>query len=236
MRKNKGFSLMEMLIVVAILAALVAIGYPQFNGAFERNRENADIVFMQSAEALLETAYATGLRIDGVSARKATNEHPLYYDPAGELTWVQPEAYGEGTPKDSGITWSCCDDYHYASAGVDYRTQVVVCYYENADTDHPIMHVHWVVGPGAGSSSKPLPDTPDTPTPKPDPDPDPKPNPDPRPTYISTQRWMHTEDWRAKFWQDIVIGPRTERRYIWQSSTIMSGIRSIWRTSSDLCR
>ena len=40
---KKGFTLMEMLIVVAIIAVLVAIAIPTFNGALTKSKEAADV-------------------------------------------------------------------------------------------------------------------------------------------------------------------------------------------------
>lgn len=145
MRKNKGFSLIEMLIIVAMIAALVAIGYPYFRGVMEKNKENADIAAMHSAEALMETAYNTRLIIDTRPATDATITKPLYYDPSGKLVWKRPASYGQGTAGDQGVTWSCCDDYRY-DPSLDYRDGVVVCYYTPDSGDHPGIHVHWING------------------------------------------------------------------------------------------
>lgn len=50
-KSNKGFTLMEMLIVVAIIAVLVAIAIPTFSGALTKAKEAAD-------EANVRAAYA----------------------------------------------------------------------------------------------------------------------------------------------------------------------------------
>lgn len=50
-RNNKGFTLMEMLIVVAIIAILVAIAIPTFSGALEKAREAADAANLRAAYA-----------------------------------------------------------------------------------------------------------------------------------------------------------------------------------------
>lgn len=144
MRKNKGFTLMEMLIIVGMIAALIAIGYPYFRGVMEKNKENADIAAMHSAEALMETAYNTRLIIDKRSAREANATRPLYYDPSGKLVWKRPAPYGQGTDGNQGVTWSCCGDYAYNPAN-DYRQGVVVCYYtpEGNNNPYPGIHVHW---------------------------------------------------------------------------------------------
>ncbi len=48
-QNNKGFTLAEMLIVIAIIAALVAIMLPTFSGQIERAREATDIANVRAA-------------------------------------------------------------------------------------------------------------------------------------------------------------------------------------------
>ena len=48
---KKGFTLMEMLIVVAIIAVLVAIAIPTFNNALEKSREATDAANLRAAYA-----------------------------------------------------------------------------------------------------------------------------------------------------------------------------------------
>ena len=50
-KNNKGFTLMEMLIVVAIIAILIAIMIPTFNAQLEKAREAADAANIRSAYA-----------------------------------------------------------------------------------------------------------------------------------------------------------------------------------------
>lgn len=50
-KNSKGFTLMEMLIVVAIIAILVAIAIPSFTSQLEKAREAADIANIRSAYA-----------------------------------------------------------------------------------------------------------------------------------------------------------------------------------------
>ena len=50
-KDNKGFTLMEMLIVVAIIAILIAIMIPVFNAQLEKSREAADAANIRSAYA-----------------------------------------------------------------------------------------------------------------------------------------------------------------------------------------
>lgn len=51
LNNKKGFTLMEMLIVVAIIAVLVAIAIPVFNGALTKPKEAADVANIRAAYA-----------------------------------------------------------------------------------------------------------------------------------------------------------------------------------------
>ena len=50
-KNNKGFTLAELLIVVAIIAVLVAIAIPVFSSQLEKSREATDIANIRSAYA-----------------------------------------------------------------------------------------------------------------------------------------------------------------------------------------
>lgn len=54
---NKGFTLAELLIVVAIIAVLVAIAIPVFTSQLEKSRESTDIANVRSAYAEVVTNY-----------------------------------------------------------------------------------------------------------------------------------------------------------------------------------
>ena len=58
-KNNKGFTLAELLIVVAIIAVLVAIAIPVFTAQLEKSREATDIANVRSAYATLMTEYLT---------------------------------------------------------------------------------------------------------------------------------------------------------------------------------
>ncbi len=58
-KNNKGFTLAELLIVVAIIAVLVAIAIPIFTNQLEKSREATDVANIRSAYATLATKYLT---------------------------------------------------------------------------------------------------------------------------------------------------------------------------------
>lgn len=81
---KKGFTLMEMLIVVAIIAILVAVSIPVFTSQLEKAKEITDIANQRSAKALATTAYMLNedgdgdeLTYDGTGDTAAVT---LYYD------------------------------------------------------------------------------------------------------------------------------------------------------------
>lgn len=89
---NKGFTLAELLIVVAIIAVLVAISIPIFTSQLEKSRENTDVANMRAAKAAAVTAILSG-DIDNTSAAVTK-----YYDAQkGLLVDAAPTGYGKGT-------------------------------------------------------------------------------------------------------------------------------------------
>ena len=58
-KNNKGFTLAELLIVVAIIAVLVAIAIPVFTTQLERSREATDLSNIRSAYAEAVSDYLT---------------------------------------------------------------------------------------------------------------------------------------------------------------------------------
>ena len=58
-KNNRGFTLAELLIVVAIIAVLVAIAIPVFTGQLEKAREATDLANIRSAYGEVVSKYLT---------------------------------------------------------------------------------------------------------------------------------------------------------------------------------
>ena len=66
-KNNKGFTLAELLIVVAIIAVLVAIAIPVFTSQLEKSREATDIANVRSAYAEVVTHYLSDASVITIS-------------------------------------------------------------------------------------------------------------------------------------------------------------------------
>ena len=73
MKNNKkGFTLMEMLIVVAIIAVLVAIAIPVLSGTLEKSREATDAANLRAAYAECAIAVLDGTEANDVKIDSTT--------------------------------------------------------------------------------------------------------------------------------------------------------------------
>lgn len=115
---QKGFTLAELLIVVAIIAVLVAISIPIFSSQLEKSKENTDIANLRAAKAAAVSAYLTEDSALGLNTFTKTNTHVvLVYDAVAgvlkpataadtKIKALSVTGYGKGTATVGG-----CSDY-----------------------------------------------------------------------------------------------------------------------------
>ena len=102
---NKGFTLAELLIVVAIIAVLVAIAIPVFTSQLEKSREATDVANVRSAYAevvvnYLDTASVTTIAVDArqqVSGWQTSPAPVLVYQGGGTQTTTTFDAKTSGS-------------------------------------------------------------------------------------------------------------------------------------------
>lgn len=102
---KKGFTLAELLIVVAIIAVLVVVSVPIFSSKLEKAREAADVANMRAAKAAAAALYLS----DEGSVSK---DNPYYYDADNGVLKSKKDGikgYGQGTATQGGITYG---DYY----------------------------------------------------------------------------------------------------------------------------
>lgn len=114
LKNKKGFTLAELLVVVAIVAVLVAISIPIFTSQLEKARESTDVANMRAAKAEAVSNY--------LSDEKTGT---FYYDADnGKMLTAKPASgYGKGTTKDGNTKYGTYDS---KTAYTDKVVQVVV--------------------------------------------------------------------------------------------------------------
>lgn len=87
---KKGFTLAELLIVVAIIAVLVAISIPIFTSQLEKSRESTDAANLRAAYAEVMACALTGDVESGTGVTKGGSEGSLTF--SKEVTLKQAQA------------------------------------------------------------------------------------------------------------------------------------------------
>lgn len=102
-RNKKGFTLIEMLIVVAIIAILIAISIPVVGSALESARKATDAANVRAAVAEAKIQYLTDEGKEGQAIAATT-----YDAKAGKLTGTgdtAPTAYGKSDALKTMVVW-----------------------------------------------------------------------------------------------------------------------------------
>ena len=94
MKNKKGFTLAELLIVVAIIAVLVAVSVPIFNSKLEKAREATDIANMRAAKV---AAAAEFLGNEGIGTYYYNADTGVLVSDSKDII-----GYGQGTAKAKG--------------------------------------------------------------------------------------------------------------------------------------
>ena len=116
-QRSKGFTLAELLIVVAIIAVLVAISIPIFNSQLEKARRAVDMHTARNIESVLTAAVNDGtVQINAASNSKELGIWVLIC--RDENSW--PEAYG-GDSK-THKTVFCGSESNIVINGVDQNS------------------------------------------------------------------------------------------------------------------
>lgn len=98
-KDNKGFSLVELIIVIAIMAVLVGVLAPQFIKYVEQSRRSRDIQTAQEIREAVLAAIADG-KITG-SASKST-----YSNLSASVDTISSEPVTAGNPAGVGTSYS----------------------------------------------------------------------------------------------------------------------------------
>ena len=114
---KKGFTLAELLIVIAIIAILIAIAIPAFGSALDNARLQTDHANMRSAYAIAQVANLQGyIEVDGSEEDLASFTGTAYFGADGSVTKTASDAYVTSVTPDAD---KCASSAFCTSGGPD---------------------------------------------------------------------------------------------------------------------
>ena len=119
LKREDGFTLVEMLIVVAIIAILIAVSIPLISNALDRAKHATDSANERAAKAEILICYLSDVAIDGSDddSKKVTAGKDYFYD----------AAKGQLADADTGITaYGKHEDHDIIKVKVDANGVVTV--------------------------------------------------------------------------------------------------------------
>lgn len=158
--KKEGFTLAELLIVVAIIAVLVAIAIPVFNKQIEKAREAYDIYTMRQAASAAIDLYYAGVN-DEVSATanglkwwpddnpNKRNAAGVYVPTTGKFLPLRSSddetkkmVYGKGTTIKGGTQFTLGNERGAYNHELNYTNAVVmIAIYPDGNNKH--VDIYW---------------------------------------------------------------------------------------------
>ena len=131
---KKGFTLAELLIVIAIIAVLIAIAIPTFSGALRNAKLQTDHANIRSAYAMVMTAnMMNGIDLSGGTGELTAPEadKTYYFQKDGTLVeddstnayklQVTPKAASSGASEECGASAGCKTTSQYVSSDTKHE-------------------------------------------------------------------------------------------------------------------
>lgn len=133
--RNKGFSMVELIIVIAIMVVLISVLAPMYIMYIESGHEAKDLQHMDNAYRLAKVIYTEGDYQDGVT---------YYFDGNDNLLTTTPSRYGEGGTKDRHSKYDnpCCEQGQYDPTK-SYQNMFIEIIFPDHDSEDHVIHVHW---------------------------------------------------------------------------------------------
>ena len=118
-RKQKGMSLIELMIVVAIIGILAAIAYPSYQSQIRKSRRTEAKVALEQGALALEKCYTRSMTYVGCPAPVAATEEGHYTVAlAGGVSGLATSFVLTATPAGSQVQDAECGAFTLSDTGV----------------------------------------------------------------------------------------------------------------------